>query len=145
MGRVEVSFAPMFEGCEDLHETLYALLSSIQPGDFFALNAFLPFTGEGGELIEQIRHGVAESFGCVSCLEVGPRYLHSTGQLQKGSPNMGVFVILSADELKDIPLPEEAAAPVPWRAGEGPGCWRRRRSPSASAAACICICRTTPA
>ena len=29
MGRVEVSFAPMFEGCEDLHETLYALLSSI--------------------------------------------------------------------------------------------------------------------
>ena len=60
MGRVEVSFAPMFEGCEDLHETLYALLSSIQPGDFFALNAFLPFTGEGRrEAIEQIRHGVA--------------------------------------------------------------------------------------
>ena len=112
MGRVEVSFAPMFEGCEDLHETLYALLSSIQPGDFFALNAFLPFTGEGRrEAIEQIRHGVAESFGCVSCLEVGPRYLHSTGQLQKGGPNMGVFLILSADELKDIPLPEEAAAP----------------------------------
>lgn len=84
MGRVEVSFAPMFEGCEDLHETLYALLSSIQPGDFFALNAFLPFTGEGRrEAIEQIRHGVAESFGCVSCLEVGPRYLHSTGQLQR--------------------------------------------------------------
>ena len=111
MGRVEVSFAPMFEGCEDLHETLYALLSSIQPGDFFALNAFLPFTGEGRrEAIEQIRHGVAESFGCVSCLEVGPRYLHSTGQLQKGGPNMGVFLILSADELKDIPLPEGASA-----------------------------------
>ena len=111
MGTVEVSYAPMFEGCEDLHETLYALLSSIQPGDYFALNAFLPFTGEGRrEAIEQMRHGVAESFGVVSCLEVGPRYLHSTGQLQKGGPNMGVFLILSADELKDIPLPEGAAA-----------------------------------
>ena len=44
----------------------------------------------------------------VSCLEVGPRYLHSTGQLQKGGPNCGVFLILSADELKDIPLKEEA-------------------------------------
>ncbi len=109
MGTVEVTYAPMFEGCEDLHETLYALLSSIQPGDFFALNAFLPFTGEGRrEAIEQMRHGVAESFGVVSCLEVGPRYLHSTGQLQKGGPNCGVFLILSADELKDIPLPQEA-------------------------------------
>ncbi len=112
MGTVEVTYAPMFEGCEDLHETLYALLSSIQPGDFFALNAFLPFTGEGRrEAIEQMRHGVAESFGVVSRLEVGPRYLHSTGQLQKGGPNMGVFLILSADELKDIPLPEGATAP----------------------------------
>lgn len=112
MGNVEVSYAPMFEGCEGLHETLYALLSSIQPGDFFALNAFLPFTGEGRrEAIEQMRHGVAESFGVVSCLEVGPRYLHSTGQLQKGGPNMGVFLILSADELKDIPLSEGATAP----------------------------------
>ena len=46
----------------------------------------------------------------MSCLEVGPRYLHSTGQLQKGGPNMGVFLILSADELKDIPLPEGASA-----------------------------------
>ncbi len=109
MGRAEVSLAPMFEGCEDLHEALYALLSSIQPGDFFALNAFLPFTGEGRrEALEAIRHNVAERFGVVSCLEVGPRYLHSTGQLQKGGPNMGVFLILSADELKDIPLPAEA-------------------------------------
>ena len=48
------------------------------------------------------------SAGVVSCLEVGPRYLHSTGQLQKGGPNCGVFLILSADELKDIPLKEEA-------------------------------------
>ena len=84
MGRVEVSFAPMFEGCEDLHETLYALLSSIQPGDFFALNAFLPFTGEGRrEAIEQIRHGVAESFGCV-CLGGGAALPAFHGTAAKG-------------------------------------------------------------
>ena len=88
---------------------LRALLGSIQPGDFFALNAFLPFTGEGRrEALEDIRHGVGESRHVASCLEVGPRYLHSTGQLQKGGPNCGVFLILSADELKDIPLKREA-------------------------------------
>ncbi len=108
MGMVEVRQSPMFEGCDDLHSSLYALLSSIQPGDFFALNAFLPFTGEGRrEALEAIRHSVAE-LGVASCLEVGPRYLHSTGQLHKGGPNCGVFLILSADELKDIPLPQEA-------------------------------------
>ena len=44
----------------------------------------------------------------MTCLEIGPRYLHSTGQLHKGGPNKGVFLIISADELKDIPLPAEA-------------------------------------
>ena len=109
MGQVEVRQAPCFKDCSDVRASLRALLASIQPGDFFALNAFLPFTGEGRrEALETIRHGVAEKRRVVSCLEVGPRYLHSTGQLQKGGPNCGVFLILSADELKDIPLKEEA-------------------------------------
>ncbi len=109
MGEVEVRLAPCFKDCTDVQGALRALLTSIQPGDYFALNAFLPFTGEGRrEALELIRHGVAASRHTVSCLEVGPRYLHSTGQLHKGGPNCGVFLILSAEELKDIPLSEEA-------------------------------------
>lgn len=105
MGQAEVRLAPCFKDCTDIYGALSALLNSIQPGDYFALNAFLPFTGEGRrEALEQIRHGVADKRGVASCLEVGPRYLHSTGQLQKGGPNSGVFLILSADELKDVPL-----------------------------------------
>ena len=124
MGRVEVSFAPMFEGCEDLHETLYALLYSIQPGDFFALNAFLPFTGEGRrEAIEQIRNGVAESFGCVSSLEVGPRDLHSTGQLEKRRPEHGRFSFVGS-RIEGHSAAGGSCGTQPWRAGEGPGCWR---------------------
>ncbi|MGI6045540.1 MAG: glucose-6-phosphate isomerase [Eggerthellaceae bacterium] len=109
MGDAEVRLAPCFAHCRTITEALEALLNSIEPGDYFALNAFLPFTGEGRrEALELIRHDVAQTRGVVSCLEVGPRYLHSTGQLQKGGPNNGVFLILSADELKDIPLDEEA-------------------------------------
>ncbi len=109
MGEVEVRLGECFKGITDVREALKALLQSIEPGDYFALNAFLPFTGEGRrEALEEIRHGVAKKRGVTSCLEVGPRYLHSTGQLQKGGPNNGVYLILSADELKDIPLEEEA-------------------------------------
>ncbi len=105
MGQVEVRLSPSLAGCKDLRGALAALFSSVRPGDFFALNAFVPFTGEGRrEALEAVRHGVAERLGVASCLEVGPRYLHSTGQLQKGGPNTGVFLILSADELRDVPL-----------------------------------------
>ncbi len=96
---------------QTLHDALFALLASINPGDYFALDAFLPFTGEGRrEALESIRHRVADSFSVPSCIEVGPRYLHSTGQLQKGGPNQGVFLVLSADELRDIPLDTEASS-----------------------------------
>ena len=104
MGTAEVSIAPCIHA-DNIVDALRNLLASIQPGDYFALNAFLPFDGEGRrEALEAIRHGVAETMSVPSCLEIGPRYLHSTGQLQKGGPNNGVFLIISADELKDIPL-----------------------------------------
>ena len=112
MGKTEVRLSPQFAHCTTIDEAVHDLLASIEPGDYFAMNAFLPFTGEGRrEAMEAIRHDVAEKCGVVSCLEVGPRYLHSTGQLQKGGPNTGVFLIISADELKDISI-EGCQAPT---------------------------------
>ncbi len=111
-GEAEVTVSPNLRignECHTLEEALKALLGSLKEGDYFAMNAFLPFAGEGRrEALELIRHNVADSFGVASCLEVGPRYLHSTGQLQKGGPNTGVILILSADEASDIPLANEA-------------------------------------
>ena len=94
-----------------LGDALGALFAAVEPGDYFALNAFLPFTGEyRREVLEGIRHDVAETLGVPACLEIGPRYLHSTGQLQKGGPNRGVFLVLSAGEVRDIRLDAEASS-----------------------------------
>ena len=35
----------------------------------------------------------------------GPRYLHSTGQLHKGGPNTGVFLVVTATPIEDLPIP----------------------------------------
>jgi len=92
----------------NVDEALRQLLESIEPGDYFALDAFLPFYGIGRrEALERMRHRVAERLGVVSSLEIGPRYLHSTGQFQKGGPNTGVILILSADEPFDMAIPGE--------------------------------------
>ena len=37
----------------------------------------------------------------------GPRYLHSTGQLYKGGPDAGLFLLLTADDNVDLPIPGE--------------------------------------
>jgi len=36
----------------------------------------------------------------------GPRYLHSTGQLHKGGPNTGLFLVVTADDAEDADIPE---------------------------------------
>lgn len=110
MGRVEVRLGDVMKGADNLEQAIHALMDSIKPGDYFSLNAFLPYMGEGRrEALELIRHTFARDLGVVSCLEIGPRYLHSTGQMQKGGPNNGVYLIVSADEMKDIPLPDWTA------------------------------------
>jgi transaldolase/glucose-6-phosphate isomerase len=38
-------------------------------------------------------------------LGYGPRFLHSTGQLYKGGQNTGLFLQLSANHEKDLPIP----------------------------------------
>ena len=113
IGDVEVHVSDALRGSvadESLVSALRALFGSIESGDYFSLNAFLPFTGEGRrEALEEIRHSVADRLGAASCLEIGPRYLHSTGQLHKGGPNEGVFLIISAEEPKDITIEDPRA------------------------------------
>jgi transaldolase / glucose-6-phosphate isomerase len=38
-------------------------------------------------------------------LGLGPRYLHSTGQLHKGGPNTGIFVQVVDDLGEELPIP----------------------------------------
>lgn len=92
----------------DANAALRLLFCSIKDDDYFSLNAFLPFKGVGRrETLEKIRHRAADRLSVCSCLEIGPRYLHSTGQLHKGGPNTGVFLVVSADEPFDITVPHE--------------------------------------
>lgn len=110
LGPVEVQLSECCEGEQSVYGALRKLLSGIAPGDYFAINAFLPFCDEGRKrALEDMRFAVANRCGVPSCLEIGPRYLHSTGQMQKGGPNQGVFLVLSAQEPDDIPLEGQAA------------------------------------
>lgn len=88
-----------------LGQLMSALFSSTQPTDYVSVNAFLPFVEGRRDPMESIRHLIARDIAVPTSLNIGPRYLHSTGQLHKGGENTGVFLILSAEESPDIAIP----------------------------------------
>jgi len=89
-------------------DALKALFNSLTGDDYFSINAFVPYQKSGhNDALESMRSCVANGFGVAACQEIGPRYLHSTGQLHKGGPNKGVFCYISTDEAQDITIPDE--------------------------------------
>ncbi len=77
-------------------------------GDYITLLAYLP-PGDAalGAALDDVRTAAARATGCATMFGYGPRYLHSTGQLHKGGPNTGVFVLITADGAEDLPVPGE--------------------------------------
>jgi hypothetical protein len=84
------------------------LLSLLTPGDYFAILAYLPPAAELLAPFEWLREQVRTSTRCATTFGYGPRYLHSTGQLHKGGPATGVFLMISAEPLADLPVPGES-------------------------------------
>ena len=78
----------------------------LAPRDYFALLAYLPPDNPVFDpLLREFRNRVAAETRCATMFSYGPRYLHSTGQLHKGGPNNGVFLIITAPAEGDIPIP----------------------------------------
>jgi glucose-6-phosphate isomerase len=86
-----------------------SFLGSLAPPDYFAFLAYIP-PGDApfGRALLDLRESVAMKNCTATMLGYGPRYLHSTGQLHKGGPNSGVFVIVTVTPAPDLDIPGEA-------------------------------------
>jgi hypothetical protein len=82
------------------------LKAAARPGDYLALLAYLPPRPELEAALQRVRRSWGQALGVVTTAAFGPRYLHSTGQLHKGGPNTGLFVVVTADPASDIEIPE---------------------------------------
>jgi glucose-6-phosphate isomerase len=78
------------------------LLADAEPPNYIAIQAFIDPMRES-ELQPLIDRG--HETGCVVTHGLGPRYLHSTGQLHKGGPPTGLFVQVVDDTGGEIPIP----------------------------------------
>ena len=94
LGGGEVALEPM--GSVD------ELLAEARRGDYVAILAFVD-PGRAPELAPLVRR--AHQTGCVVTTGLGPRYLHSTGQLHKGGPNSVLALQVVEDVGDELRIP----------------------------------------
>ncbi len=98
----------LFEGHKkSVKDFLVTYLKTAKSPDYIATLAYFLQTPARHKLLQSIRTGLRDKFRTATTLGYGPRYLHSTGQLHKGGPNTGVFLIITSDANEDVPIPEQ--------------------------------------
>jgi len=89
---------------------LKAHFSRLGAGDYFAMLAYLARDETNTGHLQALRLAVRDRRHVATCLEFGPRFLHSTGQAYKGGPDSGVFLQITADDAEDLAIPGHRAS-----------------------------------
>ncbi len=98
-------FAPDALEVEDVQTAIRRFVESVGEGEYIAILAYLPRGEATTSALQSLRAAIRAWTGRAVTLGFGPRYLHSTGQLHKGGPNSGLFLMLTADPETDLDIP----------------------------------------
>lgn len=96
------------DGVDSIRSALSGALGALGNSGYLALLAYLP---DDDALLSGLRAVIpplAAATGHATVFELGPRYLHSTGQLHKGGPAEGVFVVVTARDEADVAVPGQS-------------------------------------
>ncbi|MCA1715634.1 MAG: glucose-6-phosphate isomerase [Actinobacteria bacterium] len=99
------------EDAASVDEAVEGFFAQARPGDYVALQAYLPPSDEATGVLQRMRARLMSRLGVATTSGYGPRFLHSTGQLHKGDGGNGLFVQITADHERDADIPDEAGAP----------------------------------
>jgi transaldolase/glucose-6-phosphate isomerase len=103
----QTNAAALTSGATTIGAVIRHHLDRLKAGDYFGLLAYLPMFPEYEKKLQTMRQRVLESKQVATVLGFGPRFLHSTGQAYKGGPNSGVFLQITCEEMKDLPVPQQ--------------------------------------
>jgi glucose-6-phosphate isomerase len=90
---------------KNIKDALSNFLAQAKPGDYAAINGFIPMTAENEEVLQKLRSGIVKKYKIATTIGYGPRFLHSTGQLHKGDANKGLFIVISSEPGNDLEVP----------------------------------------
>jgi glucose-6-phosphate isomerase len=88
-----------------LSAALRTFFSESRPDDYVAILAYVARDAVNGAELDALRALLAERLNLPVLLGYGPRYLHSVGQLYKGGPASGMFLMITSEKTEDLPIP----------------------------------------
>jgi transaldolase/glucose-6-phosphate isomerase len=86
-------------------EAIDYITSLATSGDYVAILPYFAETAERDGALEALRARLRSEHQVATTLGYGPRYLHSTGQLHKGGPPTGIFLLLTANPPVEVDIP----------------------------------------
>lgn len=96
----------LLAGASTVPDAVDALLGRLDPEHgYLAVLAYLDREGRAVELLRGVRGGLARRTGRPVTFGWGPQYLHSTGQLHKGGPPHGVFLMITGGPAAHVSIP----------------------------------------
>jgi transaldolase/glucose-6-phosphate isomerase len=89
----------------ELVDAMAWVLGRARAKDAVAVLAFGPQGERGERLFQKARQAIRSGRRLATAFGWGPRYLHSTGQLQKGGSDRCVLLLITHDPDVDVPIP----------------------------------------
>ncbi|MCH7878735.1 MAG: hypothetical protein IH914_05430 [candidate division Zixibacteria bacterium] len=86
--------------------TLKRFATGLRKGSYVAILNYFGQTEETERALENLRRTIRNKFGIATLRGYGPRFLHSIGQLYKGGPAIGHFIVLTHSDQEQIKIPE---------------------------------------
>ncbi len=91
-------------------QSIDMFISNAEPSSYISLQAYTQPTDDSLEALYSLKH-VLEAKSQLPCtVGIGPRFLHSTGQLHKGDSGKGLFIQFLNPSKVDLPIPNEAGS-----------------------------------
>lgn len=82
-----------------------SLLSEVRVGDLVTVCAFVDPASNAAHRVERKIRELGARLGVATTFGLGPRYLHSTGQLHKGKPSGVVAIQIVGEDRTDVVIP----------------------------------------
>lgn len=105
--KIKDQFSSKSGSLKNVKDVLKAYLSVVDEGNYIVFQAYLPENAATTQTLETLRNAAFKSLNVATMAGFGPRYLHSTGQEQKGGPPSGIFIQLTHKDKPELKIPDE--------------------------------------
>ncbi len=107
LDELEVRLANVEMDINKEFDLISAIKNNTKNGDYIGIMAYLPRNEKNLLSLRTLRESITDRTTLPATMGFGPRYLHSTGQLHKGGPNNGLFILITGDSSARVLYPPD--------------------------------------